>query len=95
MSTRPVRTSVVLAACKPKGSAEIAVLGGMAKETFHQELQCITLSRQEAVNLIGLLSAQLGDVALRGNHMSACFDAYLHKQEGDPKRLVIALEPDE
>lgn len=66
----------------------------MARETFHRELQCIALTREEAANLIALLAAQLGDTHIRHHQVGAAFDTVLSKETGPHLRLVISLEPD-
>lgn len=43
----------------------------MAKEDIVDQLKIITMDKQEAVDLIGLLAAQLADVALTGNMSGA------------------------
>lgn len=44
----------------------------MATEIIEKELHAITLDRQEAANLIGLLAAQLAGTTLQGNMSGAC-----------------------
>lgn len=64
----------------------------MASEIIHNELKVIAISRKEAVDLIGLLAAQLGDVTLTGNHGGACPSFWISERGQLLYRMAVVLE---
>lgn len=67
----------------------------MASEIIHEELKVIAMSRKEAVDLIGLLAAQLGDVTLSGNHGGACPSFWINDRGHLLYRMAFVLEQEE
>lgn len=62
------------------------------EEIVDKQLSVISLSKQEAVNLIGLLTAQLGNVALKGNASGSAPELNIIKYGQTKYRLVFCLE---
>jgi hypothetical protein len=52
----------------------------------------IVLRRQEAVDLIGLLTAQLAGLPLKGNMAGACPDIIVRRAEGPSTLVSFAVE---
>lgn len=67
----------------------------MASEIIHEELKVIAMSRKEAVDLIGLLAAQLGDVTLVGNQGGACPSFTVNDRGNTLYRMAFVLEQEE
>ena len=66
----------------------------MATESLHNGLHIIVLSRQEAANVLGLLAAQLADVALSGNQCGAAPQFTIVRPDGSIAfRLCLTLDP--
>lgn len=72
----------------------------MATEYKEKANRFVALSRKEATDLIGLLTAQLAGVALQGNHSGACpeFVVFPVDDKGIPAadgtRLVFSIKPE-
>jgi hypothetical protein len=64
----------------------------MARLTVERELHVLVLSRQEAVNLVGLLTAQLGDRPLVGNQSGAAPTVNVMDRGMVVQRLVVTLD---
>jgi hypothetical protein len=60
----------------------------------NRNISCILMSRQEAVNLIGLLAASLGDVALRGNHSGSLAEINIVSSGQVQYSICFGLKPE-
>lgn len=63
----------------------------MATELIHNELHVISLDKKEIVDLIGLLAAQLGEVALSGNASGAIPSVNIVDKGSIKYRLAFCL----
>lgn len=71
-----------------------AVLGYMAQEELNEKshIRILKLSRKEALDVIGLLAAQLADRPLRGNSGGACPVLIIEGSEGSiPTQTQLAI----
>lgn len=65
----------------------------MAREVIDDKLHVIVLSKKEIVNLVGMLTAQLGSVTLGGHMHGACPDVDIEENGNFRYRMSFVLEP--
>lgn len=65
----------------------------MAREVIDDKLHIIALSKKEIVNLVSLLTAQLGSVTLNGHMHGACPDVDIEENGNFRYRMSFVLEP--
>lgn len=64
-----------------------------SRKIVDTNLQCVTVSKAEAVELITLLSAQLAGVPAPGNHGGACPEIRIVEHGQIKDRIVFMVIP--
>lgn len=67
----------------------------MATSLTHDGLEILALSKEEAVHVISLLAAQLGETAVRRHYAGAAPDFVVHDENGgNGRRVALTVKPD-